>query len=71
MEEEHSREFLERKCLIEMDRENITLKHKFKMEELEFERATSKMNHEMILERGRIQRAEERKLIVQKYQMRK
>lgn len=42
------------------------LRHKLKMEELEFERATTKIIHEQILERGRIQRAEDRKFFLEK-----
>jgi len=60
---------MERKKLIELQKESDNLKHKFKMEELEFDRATSKIIHEQILERGRIQRAEERKMMFEKREL--
>jgi hypothetical protein len=63
---EHSREFLERKELNRLDKELAEIKHSFKMQELEFERASTKIFHEQVLERGRIQRAEERKMFMEK-----
>lgn len=65
-EEEKSKEYLERMALLEAQKEADETKHKFKMQELEFERATSKIIHEQILERGRIQRAEDRKIFLEK-----
>lgn len=56
-----SQEYTERTLLQEQDTELIKLRHKLKMEELEFERATNKLFHEWNLERGRIKRAEDRK----------
>lgn len=54
---------LNKKCA---DKDFLEIKHKFKMEELEFERASAKQFHEQILERGRIQRAEERKMLLER-----
>jgi hypothetical protein len=65
-QKEESREFQERKELIKLQRETDAIKHSFKMQELEFERASSKIFHEQVLERGRIQRAEERKMFMEK-----
>jgi hypothetical protein len=62
--ENESQEYQEKKELILLQRETDELKHKFKMEELNYERQTSIIVHEKILERGRIQRAEERKMIL-------
>jgi len=42
------------------------LKHKFKMEELEYERLSMQYMHNQILERNRIKTAEERKLLHEK-----
>lgn len=60
-DKEHSPEFLERSELIRLDRENLELKHKFKMEELAFERENTKIFHEKELERIRIKSAEIRR----------
>lgn len=65
-EKKESREFRERMSLIEAQKEADKLRHNQKMIELEFDRATSKLIHEQILERGRIQRAEDRKLFWEK-----
>lgn len=65
-----SREFLERKELIELDRKLSMEKHKMKMEEFEYLRATEKLRHEMELERGRIKSAEIRKSQMRKQEMR-
>lgn len=59
--EKPSREFLERQRIILLEKENILLKHQLKMEELDGERTNAKLIHEQILERGRINRAEQRK----------
>ena len=45
----------------EQEKEIIELKHKYKMEELEFERENSRRYHEQNLERMRIKTAEIRK----------
>lgn len=60
--EEHSREFLERTELQRKDLEIMEAKHKMKMEELAYDRETNRLFHEWSLERGRIQRAEKRKM---------
>ena len=59
---ESSQEFQERKALIELQKENDLIKHKYRMEELKFERESNLIVHNQILERGRIKWAEERKL---------
>lgn len=61
----------ERKEILVLEREIAETKHKFHMQELEFERATSKLIHDQILERGRIQRAEEKKMFMMKHQEQK
>lgn len=63
---EQSQEFLERSKILALERENIELKHKFKMEELDFDRCNTLKMHEQILERGRISRAEERKMLIER-----
>ena len=65
-ESERSSAFEERKELIRLQMEADKIKHCFKMEELDYERASNKINHEHILERGRIQRAEERRMIAER-----
>ena len=49
------------KLTYEQEKEIIELKHKYKMEELEFERENSRRYHEQNLERMRIKTAEIRK----------
>ena len=61
-------EFEERKQVLLLERENIELKHKFKMMELEFDRESSKIFHERELERQRIKSAEIRKMQERKQQ---
>lgn len=63
---EESQEFKERNKLIELQKEADTLKHKFKMEQLAFERATNELFHSRCLERERIKRAEDRKAFAEK-----
>lgn len=63
---EHSKEFLERRELQKKDLEVFKAKHKIKMEELAYERETNRLFHEWSLERGRINRAEERKAFIEK-----
>jgi len=41
-------------------------RHKFKMEEIIFERESNRLAHERTLERGRIKRAEDRKIMLEK-----
>ena len=64
--EQSSKEFLERMAIIEAQKQVDLIKHDFKIMELRFERETAKLIHEQILERGRIQRAEERKIFAEK-----
>ena len=59
-------DFTQKKELAKIQEENIKLRHIFKMEELAYERENSKILHDQILERGRIQRAEERKIMLEK-----
>lgn len=63
-----SKEFIERMELIKAQKEVDRVKHLFKMEELRFERESSNIIHEQILERGRISRAENKKLFMAKQQ---
>lgn len=58
---EESKEFQERKKLIDIDLANYVEKHKMKMQQLEYERQTSIIQHEKELERMRIKSAEIRK----------
>ena len=55
-----------RKTILTMEKENIELKHKYKMEELLTERENTKLFHERELERLRIRRAEDRKMLLEK-----
>lgn len=63
---EHSPEFLERRDLQKGDIKVAKLKHKLDMEALEFRRESNRLFHERTLERGRITRAEERKMLFHK-----
>lgn len=63
---EGNEDFERKKSLIEMQKQADQIKHKLKMEELHFERASATLMHEQILERGRISRAEERKMLLEK-----
>lgn len=67
---EESQEFRERKALIELQKEADQIKHKLRMELLQFERETNRIFHEHALERGRIKNAEERKLVLYKNNVR-
>jgi len=58
-----SQDFLERKKLIEMQKELEKYKHKLAMDELEFRRENDRKHHERELERGRIKSAEIKKTI--------
>lgn len=68
MEKENkpSREFLERSKLIQLDSEFCLLKHKCKMEELEFERETQRRFHENQMSYHRIKRADINREITRK-----
>lgn len=63
---EHSQEFLERRELQKKEKEIAKFKHNLIMEKLKFERETNRLFHERNLERGRITRAEDRKLFWEK-----
>lgn len=65
---EPSQEFLEKKKLLDMERDNIILKSELKMKELTYERQNNIFFHEKALERERIKNAEETKRILLKSQ---
>ena len=54
-------EFNHKKKLLELEKENIELKYKLKLETMIFERESNRLFHERELERGRIKSAEIRK----------
>lgn len=56
-----SKEFDEKKALIELELKAVKTKHKLKMEELAYQRESDRLYHERDLERGRIKNAEIRK----------
>jgi hypothetical protein len=56
-----SQEFKERSELQRRDVEFAKVKHKLKMEQLQFERETQRIFHENLMQRERIKRAESRK----------
>jgi len=56
-----SKEFEERKALIELQRTYDREKHEFRMKELEFARESEKIHHENEMTRQRIKSAEIRK----------
>jgi hypothetical protein len=62
--EESSAKFKERMKLMDKDEEVSTKKHEMTMKELEYRRESDRMHHERELEKGRISRAEEKKLIM-------
>lgn len=62
----NSKEFEERKELIELQHQRDTEKHLMKMKEFEYLRESDCLHHERELERGRIKSAQ-----IQKTQMRK
>lgn len=62
MPPKNSKEFLERKELIEIQADKDKQKHLFRMEELAYIRETEKISHNHELERGRIKSAEIRKM---------
>jgi len=57
----HSITFLEKKELIELEKDLFKFKHSLKIEELAYIRETERLKHEWELERGRIKTAEIRK----------
>lgn len=67
---EETQELKERKIIIALEADLHAKRHSLKMQELEFERESMKLNHEWVLERGRIQRAEERKMMSERRSMR-
>ena len=70
MATKESNEFKERKELIKLQREADLERHKFKMEELEYQRLSEKIHHDHEQERGRIKSAEIRKMQERKELMR-
>lgn len=64
-----SREFEERQKLLSLDRENMQIKHDFKMKELARELENNKRFHEMELERLRIKSAEIKRTMERKENM--
>ena len=58
MKEENSREFLERRELQKQEEKIIKLKHKLKMEELEFQRETNEKDFENRLSLHKLKRAD-------------
>ena len=61
------------KCMIDrlsFEKEIIELKHKYKMEELNYERESARRFHDMELERQRIRSAEIQKTIARRESMR-
>ena len=63
---EPSKEFLEKKKIIEMETECRNIKHKLKMMELEYIRQSEHVKHEQEMTRGRIRTAEIRKTMLLK-----
>ena len=57
-----SREFQERKALINLKKSCNLKKHEMKMEEMIFQRESDKLRHEQEMERQRIKSAEIRKM---------
>lgn len=61
-----SKEFEERKELMELQKNYDLEKHNFKMKELEFSRESDRLHHEREMERQRIKSAEIRKMQMRK-----
>jgi len=61
-----SKEFEERKALMELQRNYDLEKHSFRMKELEFSRESDRLHHEREMERQRIKSAEIRKMQMRK-----
>lgn len=66
---EKSSEFVEKARLIGLERDLADHRHELRMKELELERDNQRELHNMILERGRITRAEERKMLEYRMKM--
>jgi len=64
--ESPSQDFLERKRFLELEEKLEEVKHRMKMDELEFARESNRLFHERELERGRIKTAEIRKAFERK-----
>ena len=63
MPSKESKEFSERKALIELQKQLEKYKHRLVMDELSFRRESDEMHHNMELERARIKTAEIKKTI--------
>lgn len=59
MEEKHSKEFLERRELQKQEEKIVKLKHKLKIEEIEFIRETDRINAEERRSLHKLKRADE------------
>lgn len=70
MANKESKEFLERRELMRLQREADKEKHDWKMEELQYQRESEDRHHNHELERGRIKSAEIRKMQERKELMR-
>lgn len=64
---EPSQDFLEKKKIIEMQKECDEVGHKLRMAELEYKRQSEHIKHEQELTRGRIRTAEIRKTMLIKH----
>jgi hypothetical protein len=62
-----SKEFLEKKTLMDLGWERELQKHKLKMEELKFIRESEDIKHKLELERQRIKSAEIRKSMQERF----
>ena len=70
MPSKSSKEFEERKALIELQEKMDVEKHQRRMDELKFMRESEKIHHDHEMERGRIKSAEIRKMQDRKELMR-
>lgn len=61
-----SKEFLERKALIELQQRYDREKHELEIERLKFRRESDRLHHEREMERQRIKSAEIRKMQMRK-----
>jgi len=66
MVKKQSKEFEERKALIDLQHKNNLETHDLKMKELEYQRESNRLFHEREMERGRIKSAEIRKMQLRK-----
>ncbi len=62
MPTKNSKEFAERKALIDLQHDRDKEKHEMRMRELEFMRESDNIRHKQEMERGRIKSAEIRKM---------